>query len=348
MEIIKKERLDYVDVAKGLLILSVIWHHLPLDASKYGGISSPTLSFMDYANSFYVCFFMQAFFFITGYCSNFNKTIKEQIWRNFRTLIVPAFCFCVICTGIRALTRGSFSPFMKFCQADFWLYGFKSYWFLFALFLAKNIYAFIIHGLNNVKYGKYIKWSLIFVLLIFSVKTGYKNQTPDDHGLLPNYLFWQNALINLPFLALGDQLKGKLNDKIMWVGSIAFMVLILILFAAPTYIPRVGQFPSMHIRHILEFLTLGSLGSIFVLQMSKFIKKWGGVKWFGKESLIVYCMHGLILNIMITIIANYVIYPLGVVSSVLYIICVMLSTVVILIPFIYLVNTKYLSWIIGK
>ena len=64
-----KERIHYIDVAKGLLIILVILHHFPQLMDQYG-VSNPFLQFLDSASDYYNAFFMPTFFIITGYCTN--------------------------------------------------------------------------------------------------------------------------------------------------------------------------------------------------------------------------------------------------------------------------------------
>lgn len=69
-----KERLNWIDSTRGLLIMFVIIGYIPL-----GGISEPHVngciaSFYD-LYPLYGVMYMSAFFIITGYCSSFEKNI---------------------------------------------------------------------------------------------------------------------------------------------------------------------------------------------------------------------------------------------------------------------------------
>lgn len=70
-----KERLHWVDVAKGLLIILLLVHHFS-SATRRTGISSDQFWFVTCWQIIYTCFFMQAFFFLSGYCSNFSHPVK--------------------------------------------------------------------------------------------------------------------------------------------------------------------------------------------------------------------------------------------------------------------------------
>ena len=85
------KRLSYIDRVKGLLIISVVLGH-----------AAWSIGLMDY-NYPYVCYpfnetaflyvgiFMQAFFLVSGYVSNFHKDFKAFIVRNIQTIVVPLF-----------------------------------------------------------------------------------------------------------------------------------------------------------------------------------------------------------------------------------------------------------------
>ena len=83
-----KKRVKYIDVAKGILILCVFTGHLNWFAVGKG-ISSSYFGTIDEIARVWSSFFMAAFFFITGYCSNFNKDYRPFLLNDLRSLIVP-------------------------------------------------------------------------------------------------------------------------------------------------------------------------------------------------------------------------------------------------------------------
>lgn len=75
------QRLSYLDVAKGILILSVILHHLLHCLNKSANCADNYV----YRETWYVFmtfvvpFFMPCFFICSGMVSNFNKNLKDFI-----------------------------------------------------------------------------------------------------------------------------------------------------------------------------------------------------------------------------------------------------------------------------
>lgn len=85
-----KERLTYIDVAKGLLMVLVVFHHVDGNATKYGIINSAVDDIHAFSNIF-VSFFMPCFFIITGYCSNFTKPFVRFLLGSIKGIMLPAF-----------------------------------------------------------------------------------------------------------------------------------------------------------------------------------------------------------------------------------------------------------------
>lgn len=67
-----KERLHYIDVLKGILILLVVVGHTTWQAET-NGVDNVLFLSMKEINFMIVPFFMAAFFAVTGYCANFDK-----------------------------------------------------------------------------------------------------------------------------------------------------------------------------------------------------------------------------------------------------------------------------------
>lgn len=130
-----RERLHYLDVAKGLLMLLVIIHHTFIYNNE--SLKDCDIDLIMPIQNFWVSFFMPAFFVITGYCTNFNRKFGDYVWRNFKSIMIPAWFFTIF-------------SLMKLPQIDIadaarsiLLYG-SGWWFLSALFFSKIIYWFLL------------------------------------------------------------------------------------------------------------------------------------------------------------------------------------------------------------
>lgn len=86
---VTKNRLDYIDLAKAILILMVMVGHIQ-NVCEQLSIKDRLCQDIDYLENFWGPFFMPAFFFITGYCSSFGKRRETFIISNLKSLIIPA------------------------------------------------------------------------------------------------------------------------------------------------------------------------------------------------------------------------------------------------------------------
>lgn len=114
------KRFSYIDVAKGILILMVVWDHLP---DVYIYLLKQTnihIEWLDRTQWLFKIFFMPAFFCITGFCSNFNKDFKSFFVSNAKSLLIPNILLGMIVSHSIGVGRVI-------------MYG-GSFWFLSALF----------------------------------------------------------------------------------------------------------------------------------------------------------------------------------------------------------------------
>lgn len=113
-----KERLHYMDVAKGILIFLVIIHHQPQLEEEHG-VSNVFLAMLDNFSDYYDAYFMPAFFIITGYCTNFMKqSIGKYVLHQAKTIMLPAFCLGAVSVWISLIGKGCVNP-VEYCKIGF-------------------------------------------------------------------------------------------------------------------------------------------------------------------------------------------------------------------------------------
>ena len=184
----KKERIHYFDIMKGILILMVIIGH----TNSIETLTSTELKQFPFHLTQYVScnlftpHFMAGFFLVTGYCSNFQKRISEQIVTDFRRLIVPAFIINALMNCISGINTITFRSIVVLP------------WFIIALFVAKLMVKVTIENMtSNEKYERKNKIN----------KTTKKNN---------EYQFIENELCE----KLGTKVKIKKNKiEISFVNS---------------------------------------------------------------------------------------------------------------------------------
>lgn len=137
--IAKKQRIAWVDIAKGFTILTVIWSH--------------TLAYGSLARNIIFCFHMPLFFILSGFTLKPAKDFEDFIIRtkkDFKRLILPVLIIVAISSLLSIIVTGvnPASEFNKYLYRLFWANGVSIEdgmpsmgmpWFLVALFFAKFI-----------------------------------------------------------------------------------------------------------------------------------------------------------------------------------------------------------------
>lgn len=81
-------RIHYLDIAKGILIILLVFAHFKSAMAKMPFENEYFIFVHGWTNVF-ICFYMPAFFLISGYCSNFDKGFSKFITSVAKTLFLP-------------------------------------------------------------------------------------------------------------------------------------------------------------------------------------------------------------------------------------------------------------------
>lgn len=135
----KAKRLHYIDVAKGILILMVVYGHYELMCRMCFGVTDMTVSLLDSVEIVWVSFFMPAFFFITGFCSNFNRSFKSILFTGVKTLLIPAVIINYTYNGLEYVIWGESSVWIIKTITKSFIFKCAGEWFIPSLFLARLI-----------------------------------------------------------------------------------------------------------------------------------------------------------------------------------------------------------------
>lgn len=290
----EKDRIQYIDIAKGIAIICIVLGHL--------GISS--------INRVVFTFHVPIFFFITGFFTNTNLTIKEFIKHKIKTLIFPYIFTCLIIIFLATLEYGIFIDKKAAIQAftewtyaaiygagdsysyPFYIKAIGALWFLLATFWASIFLRIIL----NVKSGPGTRISIVLILFII----GYWSRN----------LFWfpfsiQAGCCATLFLYFGYLLHTskkqiqQLPIEIKAVGTI---------FALLIWIDFIKNFQSFWLVHcdigrgVIDIFRcicacyIVTLISWYIGQHTYIISKI--LSFLGKYSLFVLCIHITELNIL--------------------------------------------------
>lgn len=273
---IKEERDSSIDMAKGILIAMLIFHHI-VDVCGQMNISNIVISGMrSIQMQMIVCYFMPAFFMITGICSNFNKPFFSFVKNQVKSLLIPAVSFILLFHIYQGDTiRQLGGTIMRL-----FLYG-KDYWFLIALFEAKLLYWFL---------NKYVKNSkgLLTILLVLSLVGSLLN----TFDISQNFFMHRHAFDLTLYLGVGNMAKSCYKKQKVSVSCLIIFVTILSFYTiADIKIPYVTYTYATPVPHWVSHVLLSISGSYLVLWLSRSIKVDALIEYMGKNSLAIFLMQ---------------------------------------------------------
>ena len=336
---LKKERIDWIDIAKGIGIILVVLGHLNVD----GQIN----------RLFIYCFHMPLFFFISGIVFNIKGVeFKEFLIKRIKSLYLPYVVFLsadyFINFGITVVKKGlSLSQIKDFivCFVENITglnvppigYAMNTpIWFLCALFFSEIFFYFII---------KIPKKILLFIFPIGIIGSHFIRFSMP---FCISYLFPTSV-----FFVAGYIIKSKLNEvnelfsseskrKKIYIFTVILFIILLFTFRFNGMV----SVQKLEYGSILLFYFNAFTGSILTMFISMIIKFNKLLIYFGKNSIIILCFHFYFTRHLFP----YIIYYIGL-GDFLYnpIVEILLTviTMAIMVPIIYLSN-KYLFFIFGK
>lgn len=333
-------RLDYIDTCKGILIVMLIFCHINSMAREVlPDCSMEKLSMLDVTKYLYAPYFMQTFFFITGFCSNFNKPMKSFLISNVKRLIIPLIVFATIDQLFNSIVFKVNFFFVEVLGKEFF-YLIELFWFLPALFLAKFL-MFFIRKITLIIYQAGIV-CMIFMFATFFIKYHF-------HAF--NFLHWHNALSMLPFLYVGYIFKeynlfnriGKLSIIII---SLSYFVIVGFLYYSNRLVPYYTHFHHYTWSYAPLYLWLAFSGSIMIIFISKLLPSTKLITYLGKNTIVVYGMHFTILSSVI-ILLRTIFFPVTLNQAVLFYISTAFVTTLVAYLLCHLFQKSPFRYLIG-
>lgn len=273
-------RLHYIDIAKGILILMVIIGHYENATRQY--IKCDLINQINSLEILWGSFFMPAFFLITGYCSNFHNKFKIFFLQNLKTLILPALIICLFLNWFDLLLQKethliAYRPSLKGLIISFW-----APWFLPALFIGKNIFWLIYNHITEWKYRFIIPFCLMIVGFI---AFNHFNESI-------NIWYYKHSFILILFIAIGVYLKEKrINKRIELLLVATYIITISLMIVLKIHVPTISNRPQVNLYEIPILIILATTGSCSILYISKLIHKNYILEALGRNSLVIYLVH---------------------------------------------------------
>lgn len=292
----KKERVFYLDIAKGIGMLLVVIGH-----TEY-----VSASIRQYINSFH----MPLFFLISGvliwYKEEESKEWEYLFSKKVNKLIVPYFMFSIlylIIESSRLLIKnieGWGLIFRGFYQS-ICLQGISVLWFLPALFLGEMIFIWIRKNSNHVQ----TLWCLaaLFVSIYFiniDVQTFFLSR---GEKIVFCMLYDVISMLLRGFFCVGLVGVGYYTGKILLTKKITlgmeFLISIIAMFVVGIAVAQNGNtdLRGMNLGNLFWFLLCGILGSVGIIFLSKVIAKMPLrtihriFEYIGRNSLFIMATH---------------------------------------------------------
>ncbi len=334
------KRLLYIDAQKGILILLVVFHHINNYARSLN-IVIDEIDMIFKINYLFVGFFMQAFFFLTGYLSSFNRDFFCFVKSNAQSLLLPIVFFWLI-NGSVETYFSHIKDSMFFVTIDNQRIPllFETMWFLQALFIAKVLLWLIIRYIKNTKVQIVL---IVFLLVLGSVLNDYL-------GHYNNWLHYRNALCMVFIMFMGFYFKN--HQQIMnYVEKFKYVILILYIIPISLLASKDISISYTHMqyfstKYLIAYLFVSSMGTLAFFTCLK-TNKSRFLEYLGRNSLIIYGVHFVYLQIFEVILLRY--FSLnGCVNELLYLFIVYCGSVLFCLVSCVLLNRKPFCYLIGK
>lgn len=327
----KQGRIAWIDSLKGLAILFVVMGHL-----------CQRQEVIDYIYSFHV----MLFFLISGSFLDLRKYphYKTFLLSRIRQLYVPYVLLFVASFTIWLLVERHFRPDSPpwseaiiglFYGTGKYLFAGGSVWFLAALFSLENLVYFCLRLPNDaLRYGSLAAAFVAGILLA-------------DYYVLP--LSLNNALLVIPFFAVGYLLRDKIRALSLWkttAAAIAIIALGLSVVLSGTV--RI-DISSLIVSNYWLYLTVPFTGIAgWALLAYVMGDRTPLLQWLGRNTLPILGFHAFVYRVVATVAAKAVgIDQLALRSNIFTCLLLLVVVMVALYPFIRVWGVVY-PWILGK
>ena len=348
-----KQRIHWLDVAKGLMIVGMVLNHVPNYSARVG--NNLDLFPWHLFGGFYGVFTMQAFFILTGMTSNFYDNWKTFIKKQIKSLILPYISFTLLTKliGILFFQEGLFYE----VGGESYFFLVESYWFLTALFVSKLMIYFTLKICKK----DYQAWLIVFSIMFIGFFITYYYRDMPEPSHYKNFFHYRNGLCMTPFVYIGIWLnKAQISKKIMLICSCIYVCLYCVTtvggyvgydiqyISPPSYTHNLILETGTNILGLIpSFLVYCILGTILIIYLSKIINQSKLLELFGRHTLSIYCIHFVVMQLVIQETSRYLV-PITSFTSFLFFFIVSILTLGMSILISIVLEHKPLSFLLGK
>jgi len=322
-------RISWIDVAKGLGIISVVIGHI-------GSLGLP--------NIFIYSFHMPLFFFISGYLfKKHNNSFLVFLKRKTETLLLPYIYFSIVLILLWTFLNNNVNITKNgFYNTLIGEGGASSLWFLFCLFITEILFYIIINCIQNT----YIIYIIIGCGATLSSILS-SNQI---------YLFWKFdvVLTALLFYSIGYffenfSINNLLNDTNLFPKVILSLIMNLV-FCFLNPITRTGHVDmhSSSYGNYIYFLISAIFGILFIVYISKIMEHSKLLSICGQNTLAILAIHWQIPELLRFFMINILKIQNGLIETNLIIkVSYRIISFILLAFCVYFIN-KYLPFMVAK
>lgn len=272
-------RVKYIDVAKGILILCVLYGHVHW---IFGGYRTINDQIYLLSRKWVYSFHMPAFFIISGFFikKSTNMPFHSYILKKLRAILLPFFAFEILYRIIYVIlgtpVREALYSLLKlefYAIAD---------WFLLSLFISSVLFYFLAKAESRIPWIRYPVIAALIALTFVQARNYY--------GLM----LWRSA-VSVLFLMIGETAHEKMDSSCKYHLLVVFGVLSFILSrhnrSIDMYYGLIGK--------PLIWLSASICGSFFIIELSKILQSGllsDLLSFFGKHSLIIMGSHDILMK----------------------------------------------------
>lgn len=312
-------RIGYIDTAKGIGILLVVWSHM-----------NSTAILMEFMNwgGYITTFYMPLFFIMSGLFFRLNNLRKRV-----KSLLIPYAGFYVLAFAVyvlKSLFKHEATDWGNFLVPL--IGGTNNYqntplWFLLSLT------EIMLAGYFVIKHTK--KKYAVAVTLVLSCLAIYSKE------ILPHIPYYIDvSILCLPFFTLGYYYRDYVLNKIDWKTSLTFLSLSILAYVVSPSRTNVSQ--NYVPQGFSLFFIVACSASLGVIGLSKYVRGLVAkiLQFWGRNSLCIMCVH-----IMLMVIDGIC---MSFIPNVLFANVISLLTIMVLSSIISVMINRHLSFILGR
>lgn len=265
-----KQRIPYIDLAKGICILLVVLDHIA-DNGYFAGGDYPL-------NEIFEQLRMPLYFILSGlFFKDYAGGLREFLLRKTNKILIPYLFFLGLYIGLNKVLRMT----LGISTGELW----APLWFLLCLYWMNGLFAATYHAIKRCCAGALTADILLALCMLVFGTAGYLA------GTLPFRL--GTALTCVPFLWAGYVLNRRLHlleRRPHWAVSVLLGIVLLALLQ-PLYQGENYFYLNSYAAPLPLVWLAGLLGTLGVLQLSSVIRHLPVISYIGRYSIIVLCTH---------------------------------------------------------